>query len=87
MCNFATLCFVEFHQQLESAVCVLELVPGVVFGEVREEYQMLLDKERMTRTEKYESSMRELRNTKVCFNIRVYMQAHTHITAFPLFHQ
>ena len=69
-------------------MCVLELVPGVVFGEVREEYQTLLDKERMTRTEKYESSMREVRNTKVCFNIRVYyMQVHTHITAFPLLHQ
>ena len=68
-------------------MCVLELVPGVVFGEVREEYQTLLDEERMTRTEKYESSMRELRNTKVCFNIRVYMHVRMHITAFPLLHQ
>ena len=50
---------------MESAVCVLESVPGVVFGEVREEFQTLLDKERRTRKEKYESTMRELRNTKV----------------------
>ncbi|MCG8625837.1 MAG: hypothetical protein MJE68_28055 [Proteobacteria bacterium] len=57
--------FAEFHGQLESAVCVLESVPGVVFGGVREEFQTLLDKERKTRKEKYESTMRELRNTKV----------------------
>jgi hypothetical protein len=50
-------------------VCVLELVPGVVFGEMRAEFQTLLDKERKTRTEKYESTMRELRNTKVCFHV------------------
>ena len=48
---------------------VLESVPRVVFGEVREDYQTLLDRERRTRTEKYESSMRELRNTKVCFKL------------------
>ena len=50
---------------MESAVAVLESVPGVVFGEVREKFQTLLDKERKTRKEKYESTMRELRNTKV----------------------
>ncbi len=50
-------------------MCVLELVPGVVFSEVREEFQALLDKERTTRNEKYESTMRELRNTKVCFHV------------------
>ena len=66
------LWFAEFHHQLESAVCVLELVPGVVFGEVREEYQTQLDKER-TRMEKYESSMRELRNTKV--HVDVYRRS------------
>ena len=49
---------------------MLESVPRVVFGEVREEYQTLLNRERRTRTEKYESSMRELRNTKVCFKPR-----------------
>ena len=61
--------FAEFRQQLESAVSVLESVPGVVFGEIRKEYKTLLDKERRTRTEKYDSSMRELRNTKVCFKL------------------
>ena len=49
---------------------MLESVPGVVFGEIRKEYKTLLDKERRTRTEKYDSSMRELRNTKVCFKLR-----------------
>ena len=50
---------------MESAVGVLETVPGVVFAEVREEYQTLLDEERRARTDKYNSSMRELRRTKV----------------------
>ena len=46
-------------------MAVLESVPGVVFGEVREEFQTLLDKERKIRMEKYESTMTELRSTKV----------------------
>ena len=56
-------------------MCVLELVPGVVFGEVREEYWTQLDKERRKIMEKYESTMRELRNTKVRVDVYIiYVQ-------------
>lgn len=50
---------------MENAACVLKSVPGMVFGEVREEFQTLLDTERRTRQENYDSTVRELTNTKV----------------------
>lgn len=44
---------------------VLELVPGVVFTEARDEHQTLSDEERRMRTAKHDSRMKELADTKV----------------------
>ena len=65
---YQTLCHLycaEFRGQLDSAVSVLELVPGVVFTEARDEHQTLSDEERRMRTAKHDSRMKELADTKV----------------------
>ena len=58
----------EFRHQLDTAVAVLELVPGVVFAEVSEEQKVHLEKERETRKDQHDSFMKEIANTKVLYH-------------------
>ena len=56
---------IEFHQQLDAAVAVLELVPRVVYDGVRDDQVKVFDEERKTRTAAHELKMKELIATKV----------------------
>ena len=57
--------FVEFHHQLDAAIDVLELIPGVVFADVSEEQMKLFDEQRRTQSSAHSSHMEEFSATKV----------------------
>ena len=57
--------YIEFRQQLDTAIDVLKLVPGVVFAEVDKEHRTQLEIERKMRKEKHDSVVKEFVSTKV----------------------
>ena len=58
----------EFHHQLEATMAMLELVPGVVFADVKEEQLKIFDEERTAKLDEHGSVMKDLTSTKVLEN-------------------